>query len=104
MQGTLKQKIFFGIILVIDCVALLPSPLIFMASIMSAADAPLSFNLLELLVRLLWLLSAFYPLYIIGSCFLGWIFVIERNKKRGYFFALFSAALSLFVITLLILV
>ena len=90
---------FLCIILIIDIISLIPSPFIFVASMMSAAGGnEINFkDPYEIIIRLLWLLSAYYPVYIILSYIIGRNLLIKKNKKAGYFLCILSVFMALFV-------
>lgn len=97
-------KLFLTIVLIIDIISLIPSPLIFAASMMSAAGGN-GINYkdpLELLIRFLWILSAFYPVYIILSYIFGRLLLVEKNNKIGYFLCILSLIIASFVICLIL--
>lgn len=56
----------------------------------------------ELFIRLLWVLSAFYPLYILAAYVVGREQVITYNKNKGYLLTLLSGAISLIVIMIVL--
>lgn len=74
-----------------------------MASMMSAADGNVNYkDFFELLIRFLWLLSAFYPVYIILPYAFGRDLLVRENNKIGYFLCILSLILALFVICLIL--
>ena len=85
------RKSFLCIILIIDIISLIPSPFIFVASTMSAAGGnEINFkDPYEIIIRLLWLLSAYYPVYIILSYIIGINLLIKKNKKKQVIFYVF---------------
>jgi len=104
MKFKATKKSFLCIILIIDIISLIPSPFIFVASMMSAAGGnEINFKEpYEIIIRLLWLLSAYYPVYIILSYIIGRNLLIKKNKKAGYFLCILSVFMALFVIFLIV--
>ena len=95
-KGTLKQNIFFGIIFVIDIISLIPSPIFFMASIMSFADAPWDFSKpLEVLQRFSWLAIGLSPGLTVTCYVFGREKVVDENKKSGYVLAALSSVIAI---------
>ena len=93
MKFKATKKSFLCIILIIDIIALIPSPFIFVASMMSAAGGnEINFkDPYEIIIRLLWLLSAYYPVYIILSYIIGRNLLIKKKKQViFYVFYLYS--------------
>ena len=81
---------FLCIILIIDIISLIPSPFIFAVSMMSAAGGnEINFKApYEIIIILLWLLSAYYPVYIILSYVIGRNLFIKK-KKQVIFYVLY---------------
>ena len=104
MKFKATKKSFLCIILIIDIISLIPSSFIFAASMMSTAGGnEINFkDLYEIIIRLLWLLSAYYPVYIILSYIIGRNLLIKKNKKAGYFLCILSVFMVLFVIFLIV--
>ena len=102
MKFKVTRKSFLCIILIIDIISLIPSPFIFVASMMSAAGGnEINFkDPYEIIIRLLWLLSAYYPVYKILSYIIGRNLLIK--KKAGYFLCILSVFMALFVIFLIV--
>ena len=102
MKFKVTRKSFLCIILIIDIISLIPSPFIFVASMMSAAGGnEINFKYpYEIIIRLLWLLSAYYPVYIILSYIIGRNLLIK--KKADYFLCILSVFMALFVIFLIV--
>ena len=99
----MKKRLTLLIILIIDIISLIPSPLIYMASMMSAAgQGALDSKFHEILIRLLWILFAHYPVYIILTYILGRVLLNKKNNVKGYLLCLSSAIISLAVILILI--
>ena len=93
MKFKATKKSFLCIILIIDIISLIPSPFIFVASMMSAAGGnEINFkDPYEIIIRLLWLLSAYYPVYIILSYIIGRNLLIKKKKQViFYVFYLYS--------------
>ena len=93
MKFKVTRKSFLCIILIIDIISLIPSPFIFVVSMMSAAGGnEINFkDPYEIIIRLLWLLSAYYPVYIILSYIIGRNLLIKKKKQViFYVFYLYS--------------
>ena len=95
-ESHLLRKILFITIIIFGCIAIIPSPLVLMASSMSAGGGSIHWSdPLELLIRFLWILTIFYPVYIALPFFLGRELIIKKNKKIGYVLVIFSGLLSI---------
>lgn len=92
-----KKNIILGIVFGINLITVLPSPLFFAASMMNAAGGP-SINFSdpkEMLIRLLWLCLAFYPVFIIAPFVYGWTQLNKKESIKGYVFTILSGVISL---------
>ena len=70
-ESHLLRKILFITVIIFGCIAIIPSPLVLMASSMSAGGGSIHWSdPLELLIRFLWILTIFYPAYIALPFFL----------------------------------
>ena len=95
-ESHLLRKILFITVIIFGCIAIIPSPLVLMASSMSAGGGSIHWSdPLELLIRFLWILTIFYPVYIALPFFLGRELIIKKNKKIGYVLVIFSGLLSI---------
>lgn len=95
-----KRKLPFMAVIVLGCIAIIPWPVVLFASSISAAGgARINWtNPLEMLTRLLYILTIFYPLYITAPFLYGRELILKRNKKIGYIFLILSGILSTGVI------
>ncbi len=100
----LKRDLLFTIVTILGCIAIIPSPLVLLASIMSAAGGGCINwkNPIEILMRLFWILTIFYPVYIALPFFYGKKLILDKNKKAGYLFVVLSGLLSICIIILFI--
>ena len=92
----LMRNILFITVIIFGCIALIPSPLVLMASSMSAGGGSINWtDPLEMLARIFWILTIFYPAYIALPFIFGRDMIVKRNKKIGYALVIFSGLLSI---------
>ena len=79
-ESHLLRKILFITVIIFGCIAIIPSPLVLIASSMSAGGGSIHWSdPLELLIRFLWILTIFYPVYIALPFFWGRELIIKKK-------------------------
>ena len=87
-----KNKILFIVVIILGCIAIIPYPFMFIASAVTVGDY------ISISLRVLCLLSFFYPAYVALPFFYGRDLIVNKNKKIGYAFVIFSGLLSICLI------
>ena len=105
LKKSRNKNIILGIVFVINLITVLPSPLLFGASMMSAAGGPrINFSdPHEMLIRFLWVCLAFYPVFIFVPFIYGWTQLKKTESVKGYVFTILSGVISIgFILSLII--
>lgn len=92
-----NKNIILGIVFGIDLITVLPSPIFFAASMMSAAGGPrINFSdPREMVIRFFWVCLAYYPVFILVPFIIGWIQLNKNDSIKGYVFTILSGVISM---------
>lgn len=99
-----RKNIVLGIVFGINLITILPAPLFCASSLMMAAGGPrINFaDFKEMVIRLLWLCLAVYPVFIIAPFVYGWMELKKNESVKGYVFTVLSGVISLGFILFLV--
>lgn len=99
-----RKNVIIGIVFAINLITVLPSPLLFGASMMSAVGGPrINFSdPREMLIRFFWVCLAFYPVFILVPFIIGCILLNKKESVKGYVLTILSGVISLGLILSLI--
>jgi hypothetical protein len=88
-ESHLLRNILFITVIILGCISIIPYPFVFIASAVTVGDY------ISTALKVLCLLSFFYPAYIALPFFYGRDLIVNKNKKIGYAFVILSGLLSI---------